>query len=143
MYKRSRNREKGGAMIESAFIFTVLFFLLIGIFDFGQFLFVHQALVERARSAVRWAIVNNPDDSTAIKNKVLYDQAVLDTSRTYTGYFGLTASNVVVSRTGVGTNDNRLTVQIVNFPYEMLSPLLVGRYTGPAIRESAALAIFQ
>ena len=132
-------------MIESAFIFVVLALLLIGIFDFGQFLFVHQALVERARSALRYGVVNGPSNTTAIKNKVLYDQPIApetDTELGATGYFGLTTSNVIVTHTGVGTDDQRLTVQIVNFPYQMLSPFVNGSYTGPEIRISYALGMF-
>ena len=141
-HERSTNRrraQRGSVFMESAFIFLVLVLLLTGIFDFGQFLFVHQALVERARSAARWGIVHNPDNTDAIRNKVLYDSASDPGS---TGYFGLTSSNVQVSHTGAGTNDNRLTVRIVNYPYQMLSPFVAGTYTGPEIRISEALGMF-
>ena len=51
---RRKIGSSGHVMIEAAFIFVVFFSMLIGAFDFGQFLFVHQALVERARMAARW-----------------------------------------------------------------------------------------
>jgi len=61
-------------MIETALIFIIFASLLLGIMDFGQFLFIHQALVERARYAARWGAVTNPSDSAAITNMVLYNQ---------------------------------------------------------------------
>jgi len=48
-----RRTSKGGAFVEMALIYLVFLIMLIGAFDFGQFLFVHQALVERARFAAR------------------------------------------------------------------------------------------
>jgi Flp pilus assembly protein TadG len=136
-----RARRKGNAVIETAFIFVVFASLVIGVFDFGQFLFVHQALVERARYALRWGVANGPGNTEGIRNIVLYDQSTAPEGAT-TGYFGLTSSNVVVTRTDVGTNDQRLTVQIINFPYKMLSPFITGSYTGPEIRVSYALGMY-
>ena len=72
---RRRRKNQGNVIIESALIFIVFFGMLIGAFDFGQFLFVHQALVERVRSAARWGAINDATDSAAITNMVLYNQA--------------------------------------------------------------------
>jgi Flp pilus assembly protein TadG len=121
--------ERGAVMIEGALIFTVFFFLLIGIFDFSQFLFLHQALVERARGAARWGLVNDPTNTTSIQNMVLYNQSATGT----TPYFGLSTSNVAVSNPGAGTDDYRLVVQINNYRYTMLSPYIGGSYQGPNI----------
>jgi Flp pilus assembly protein TadG len=135
-----QKRQKGAAVVESAFIFLILFSMIIGIFDFGQFLFVHQALVERARGAARWGAIYSPSDSSAIRNKVLYNQATQPVDAT--GYFGLTAGNVLVAESGVGTDHYRLTVQIVNFPYKVLSPVIGGSYTGPTIRVSVPMGLY-
>jgi hypothetical protein len=51
---RRRRTSKGNVLVESALIFLMFFSMLIGVFDFGQFLFIHQSLVERVRSAARW-----------------------------------------------------------------------------------------
>ena len=127
--KTSKQGRRGSALIETALIFTTFAFLLIGIFDFGQFLFVHQALVERARSAARWGLVNDPTNTTAIQNMVLYNQSTAGA----TGYFGLTASMVQVSNPGSGTSDNRIVVFITGYPYIVLSPYIGGTHTGPNI----------
>ena len=46
---RARKGTRGAVMLESALIFLTFIAMLIGAFDFGQFLFIHQALVERIR----------------------------------------------------------------------------------------------
>lgn len=143
---RGIRRERGGAMVEIALISLLFLAILIGIVDFGQFLFIHQTLTERARAAVRYGIVNNPSDSTSIQNVVLYGQAsggsVPDNpSGTDRGIFNVQRSSVTVSAPGAATDDYRLTVQITNYPYTMYSPFIAGSYTGPNILASLPLGI--
>jgi hypothetical protein len=109
--------------------------MLIGAFDFGQFLFIHQALVERTRSAARWGAVNDPTNLTSIQNMVLYNQPTVP-GTSPSGYFGLTSGMVQVSNPGSGTNDYRLVVFITNYPYTVLSPYIGGTYMGPNITVS-------
>ena len=127
-------------MIESAFIFLVFAGLLIGAFDFGQFLFVHQALVERVRYAARWGAVTDPTDSTAITNMVLYYQPTAPVSGS--GYFNLTSSNVSVTTPDPLTDSYRLTVQISGYSYTVLSPFIAGARTGIPIVSSVPLGIY-
>jgi len=128
-------------MVETAIIFVAFVFILVGIFDFGQFLFVHQALVERARYAARWGAVNDPTDSTSITNMVLYNQSTSPQTGTPT-YFNLSSSNVSVTNPGSGTNDYRLTIQISGYSYLVLSPYIAGTYTGIPVTVSVPLGIF-
>lgn len=135
---KSRKRQRGSVFVETAFIFTTFAFMLIGAFDFGQFLFIHQALVERARSAARWGAVNDPTNHTSIQNMVLYNQSTApgnwdEHSNNQSGYFGLTSDMVQVSDPGSGTNDYRLVVFITNYPYTVLSPYIGGTHVGPNI----------
>lgn len=99
-------------MVELCFCFLMFFVLMLGVFDFGQFLFVHQALVERARWALRYGVANHiaSTDSTAsatedttcateglatcIQNEMLYYSS---TAGTNGGYFGLTSAMVTVT----------------------------------------------
>lgn len=139
-------RERGSALVEGTLILLVFLSMLIGIVDFGQFLFVHQTLTERARQAVRYGIINDPTDSTSIQNVVLYGQASggsvpASPSSTDKGIFDVQRSNVNVSATGSGTDDYRLTVQIQNYPYTIYSPLISGSYNGPNILASLPLGI--
>ena len=130
--KKRIGSRRGSALVELAFIFTVFTFMLIGVFDFSQFLFIHQSLVERARYACRWGVTSNPTNTTAIQNMVLYNESTAGTN----GYFGLTSSMVQVSNPGSGTDDYRVVVFITNYPYVILSPYIGGTYSGPDITMS-------
>ncbi len=143
--KRSQ-RQRGSAMVETAFIFLVFASMLIGIVDFGQFLFIHSTLTERARAAARYGSVNDPTDTTSIQNIVLYGQAsggsVPQTaSSTDSGIFNVLRSNVSVTSAGSATQDYKLTVRIHDYSYGIYSPFIAGSYTGPAINASLALGI--
>jgi Flp pilus assembly protein TadG len=147
-----RRRSSGNTMIELSFIFLVFAALLIGTFDFGQFLFVHQALVERGRWALRYGVANSNAGSngdatcvaeglaTCVQNQMLYYSSSTGTS----GYFGLTTAMVVVttlSQTGSSTVPIPSTTPtytsyqllIKNYPYKMYSLYSAGSYTGPNI----------
>lgn len=106
-------------------------FMLIGLFDFGQVLFIHQALTERARNAARWGVVNDPTDTTSIQNMVLYNQSTVPASGS--AFLGMTSSMVQVSNPDTGTDDNRIVVLITGYPYTVFSPYIGGTYSGPNI----------
>jgi Flp pilus assembly protein TadG len=130
--RRSRRRgQKGSVIVESALVFLAFMCLLIGAIDFGQFLFVHQALVERARSSARWGAIYGPTNTDSIKNMVMYNQSTVPTDPS--PYFGLTTSMISVSTAGSGTDDYRLSLAITNYPYTILSPYIAGTYNGPNI----------
>jgi hypothetical protein len=144
-----RRTSSGHVMIEAGFIFIVFFSMLIGTFDFGQFLFVHQALVERARYAMRWGALN--DASTdQITNMILYYSS--SNPGNTTGYFNLTSSMVNVTKTTDSicvvhdatvfpTLYKRMTVQIHDYSYVMISPYSAGTYNGPNITIAAPIML--
>ena len=124
-----RKRQRGNGLVETAMVFLVFVPMVLGTVDFAQFLFIHQAMVERARNAARYGLVHDPTDTTSIQNMVLYNQASSGSS----GYFGLTASMVDVSNPGSGTADNRISIRIHDYPYVVLSPYITGTHNGPNI----------
>jgi len=136
-----RDRSKGSVIVETALISVVFFAMLLGVFDCGQFLFLQQSLVERARSATRWGSVNDPTESASIMNMVLYNQASAPAPGTRT-FFNLTASNVTISNPDYGTENYRLTVTISNYSYLMLSPFIGGTHIGPPIMVSVPLGLY-
>jgi len=138
---RRRRVSGGNVILESAIVFLGLSVLLLGAFDMGQYLFVHQALVERARYAARWGAVNNPADSTSITNMVLYYQATTPSAGT-PSLFNLTSDKVQVSTPDAGTDNYRLVVQISGYSWTVLSPYIAGNYTGPAITVSVPLGLY-
>jgi Flp pilus assembly protein TadG len=133
--------SKGSVIIETALIFSAFAVMLIGLFDFGQFLFVHQALVERARYSARWGAINDPSDTTSITNMVLYNQAATPPSGT-ASYFNLTPSMVQVTSHDSGTDHYRLVLEVSGYPYMMLSPFIGGTHTGRLISVSVPLGLF-
>jgi len=138
---RRRKTSRGSAIVETALIFPLFFIMLIGAFDFGQFLFIHQALVERARYAARWGAINDPTDTASITNMVLYNQGAAPPLGT-ASYFNLTAANVTVSSAGSGTDDYRLNLQISGYSYAVFSPYVAGSYIGPKITISVPLGLY-
>ena len=136
-----KKRSRGSAMVEVSLIGVVLFMLLLGLMDFGQFLFLQQALVERARYAARWGAASDPTNSVAIRNMVLYLQTIAPTDGT-TPSFGLTSDMVSVSTADPGTDNYRLIVQISGYSFKVISPLLSGSYNGPSVLVSAPLGLY-
>ena|SRR5690348_8941419 len=132
---RRRRATRGSTMLELSFIFLVFFSLLMGSFDFGQFLFLHQALVERARYAARWGMATTGATTSEIQNMVLYGQPTAGSN----GYFGLTSSMVTVTESNPNTYNWRISVLISNYPYHMFSPYIAGTYTGPNINVTIPL----
>ena len=135
-----RLASRGSAFVEAAFVSLPFVLILIGIIDCGQFLFIHQALVERARYAARWGAVTDPTDMTAVQNMVLYNQPTTPPTPTG-GYFGLKSSMVQVTNPDPSSDDYRLVVAISNYQYRVFSPLIGGAYTGPRITVAVPLGL--
>jgi hypothetical protein len=140
------NRETGSAIVEAALVFMVFASMLIGILDFGQFLFIHQTLTERAREAARYGIVNDLTNATLMQNVVLYGQASggsvpSQPSNSDVGIFNVMRTSVVVTTLGIGTDDYRLLVQIQNYTYNLYSPGIAATFNGPKITASLPLGI--
>ncbi len=135
-----RAGTRGVALVEMSLIGLLFLMILIGILDFAQSLFLQQALLERARAAARWGAVNNPADTEAIRNMVLYRQSTVPTDRGAS--FGLTAAMVSVSTPDSGTDNYRLVLTISGYSYRMLSPYLARSYRGAPITVSIPLGLY-
>lgn len=136
----ARASQRGHVMVETALVFTVFSFLLIGIFDFAQFLFLHGALADRARNAARWGVAQESLDPEAVRNLVLYGSPArpgVDASP----QLNLTPRQVEVRIRSQGTEENRLEVRIVNYPYRVISPWISGAYTAQPIVAAMPLGL--
>ena len=129
-------------MVEMALVGTALFAILIGIMDFGQFLFCQQAIVERARSAARWGSVTDPTNSDAIRNVVLYGQSTVPAGG-QKPFFGLTSQMVSVSTQEPGTDNYRLIVTVSGYSINTLSFLLASRYRSRTVTATAPLGLYR
>jgi Flp pilus assembly protein TadG len=138
---RSRKARRGSTMVEFGLVGATFLLILLGIADFSQFLFVQQAIVDRARAAARWGAVTDPTNGDAIKNMVLYLQPTVPPGGATA--FGLTPSVVTVSTAEPGTDNYRLVVQISGYSYQVLSPFLAHTYQGRPVTVSVPLGLFQ
>lgn len=132
--RHTRQSERGQTLIEGALALMVFFSLLFGVIDCGLVLVRHQSLVERVRSAVRWGVVRPWDGSgEQIANLILYDQPTEPAGATGR-YLGLTRENVQVRHQPASParpDDEMLSVSIVNFHYQFLSPWITEIFINP------------
>lgn len=136
-YATRKGNRRGSVLVEMALIGTAFLMLMIGIMDFGQFLFHQQALVERARYAARWGAVTDPTNSSAIRNMVMCRQPAGGTP-----WLGLTPDMITVSTPDAGTDRYRLSVRISGYSFTVLSSLIAGRYRGRPIAVSVPLGLY-
>ncbi len=139
--RRTRRSERGQTMVEGALALLVFFTLLFGVIDCGLVLVRHQSLVERVRYAVRWGVVRPWDGSgEQIANLILYDQPTEPSTRGRSasdatgGYLGLTRENVHVHYQPASTarpDDEMLSVSIINYHYQFLSPWITQIFISP------------
>jgi hypothetical protein len=116
------NRRRGQALIETSLVLLLCMAVMVGILDVGRVLFIHQFLTERVRLAARYASVNTYD-ATKVRNIVLYGKATpADGAKPY---MNLKASNVVVTRSGAGTADDRVSVRITGYPFAFFTEALL------------------
>ena len=127
-----RRNQRGSAIVESGLILTVFLTMLIGIVDFGQFLFVHQTLVERARGGMRWGVVRAFNEQS-IKNVILYNNPAggggNDGTPARPPLFGLSTSNLVVQQVGANS-ERRLRVVVTGYRIPVLSPWIARTLNG-------------
>src|SRR2546428_2376629 len=100
--RRSKDHQGGQAFVETGLILIVFLGVFIGILDFGQFLYIHQGLVERARTGIRWAAVNGAGGNltnwqTQVQNVVAYNTPTAPPGGGGAVFFNLTTSMVTAT----------------------------------------------
>ena len=121
-----KHSERGSGMVETSLILLTFLCMLIGTIDFGQVLYFHQSLVERARAAARYGAIH-PTDTTGIQNVAVYNSATVSgTPRAVLP--GLTTSMVAPSNSGINTPEARIMVTISGYPIVFLSPYIAQQF---------------
>ena len=146
-HRSARNRRRaGGAMVESAFVFVVMFSMLVGAFDFANFLFVHQAVEERIRWGIRNGLVLGQTNLTAnIENLILHGHPDSVQNGNHPGwprYYDMSHDEITVVTADAGTDNYRVIVQLVSFDFVSLSPFMAGGKTTPTITVVYPLGMF-
>ena len=130
--KRCGKNQRGNAIIEASLTLTLFLTLLFSIYDFGWVLFFHQTLVNQARTGARYAAVH-PTSLDLAQNMVLYGQTV----GSGTGILGIDPATVSVTRNGTpGGIDDRITVTISGYQYQLITLGWAGTYNGKTITVS-------
>ncbi len=69
--------QKGQALLESALVMILFFFIIMAVFDFGQFFYLNQNVTDRLRAGARYAAIHdcgpNPETCTAAVNVAIYN----------------------------------------------------------------------
>lgn len=131
--RRSNGRPRTGAALIEATLTILLFLLFIfTIVDFGIATYLHHTLAQRARTAVRKAVVElGTYDATKIQNLIMYDSVTASGDP----FLGLTASNITVYRppASIDGQADRLIVTIADFRFPLFTYLVAGSVVGKPI----------
>lgn len=106
--KRSRQTQRGQALIEFAFIAPIIFIFLLAIVDFGMAMDRRVVIQHAIREGERYGQVN--DNCEEIRTRVL-DQSQ--------GVLALNNVKVSYSRTPAASFGDLITVDIVNYSYHL------------------------
>jgi len=119
---RRKHSQRGQSFVETGLVLIIFLMLLIGILDFGQVLYFHQSLVERARAAARYGAIH-PTDTTGIQNMAVYNSATVP-SPPNPILNGMTTAMVNVQNPDINTTAARVVVTISNYPITFISPYI-------------------
>ena len=125
------------AILERALLLPLFLIFWFGICDWGIAYFVHESVVEKATAAVRRAVVDT-FDATKLKNIFFYDDA--NAVGWGSAWFRTStlnpATDLVISRDGVGTRHERVTLTVRGYQWLRFTPFLQGTYFANPVRVS-------
>ena len=78
--RHDRRTGRGQALVEFALVITILFFVLMGVFDLGRGIYAFNVVASAAREGARYGIVK-PTDTTGISNRAKANTTALDPSQ--------------------------------------------------------------
>ena len=123
-----RKNQKGANILESALVLLTMLGMILFIMDMGRILLIQQFITERARAAVRSAVVNNWS-ATATKNYLVYNSTTAPNGGG-AGFLGLQTSNVTYQTLGTsGTPDYMIQVKVSGIQATTWIPYISGAYT--------------
>jgi Flp pilus assembly protein TadG len=127
----SRRGERGTALVEFAIAATVFLTVTFAVLELGRLLWVHNALADAARRGARYA-VNQPLTAAAdVKNVAIYGNAAGTGSPLVND---LTPAQVVVTYNNFGLAAGTVTVEIQNYDFRFVLPLVGATMRLPAYR---------
>ena len=140
--RRNRDNRKGAGLVESALVLFIFLAFCLGTLDFGQFLYFHQALAERARAAARYGSVNWTD-RTGIQNVAIYNDPAGTANGATAILPNLTTTMIAVCLPAdtncsnvSGTTESRITVTITGYQMTTFNFVFPQAFTNKAITAS-------
>ncbi len=115
---QSRTGQRGNALVEFAFVVTLLLSFMFGILDFGRALYTYHFVSNAAREGTRYAIVRgstspSPASQTDVRNYL--NNVPL----------GISASAMTVTATWTPDNNPGSTVEVtVHYNFKFMMPFL-------------------
>jgi Flp pilus assembly protein TadG len=123
-------------MVETALVLITLLSMILFILDMGRVLLLQQFITERAREGVRYAVVNNWDQ-TDVQNYIVYGSTTAP-SGAGPGVLGLTTAQVTfTSVADSGINDARYQVQVSGVQFPVFIPYIASSFTTPTVTVTA------
>jgi len=127
------SRQRGETLVESALVLVTLLSTILFIMDIGRLMLFQQFYTERARAAVRQAVVNNWS-STDVANFVAYNTTTPPAGVHPVGFLGIDPSNVTVTTVGtVGSATQGLQVTVDGITLFAWIPHMSSSYRAPAV----------
>lgn len=128
--KNFKQDETGATLVEYAISATVFIMAVFAVLEFGRALWAHNALTDAARRGARYAVLNQPDQDTAIRNVVVYGNPGGGTQPLLPG---LSTTNVQISRTSdFSVNSGTATVSITGYQFQFVLPMLPKKISMPS-----------
>jgi Flp pilus assembly protein TadG len=141
--RKAKKNQRGAAMLETALVLMTLLGMILFIMDIGRVLLTQQYASDRARVAVRNAVVNSWN-ATTVQNYVVYGTTSApanngnNQSQPVPGLMGLTTSQVTFTTfADSGIGDARYQVKISGIPLFTWIPYISGTYTAPPVIATA------
>jgi Flp pilus assembly protein TadG len=140
-FPKTRDRERGGSLIEFTVVASVFFMMLVGIVAAGNLYYTHNALNEATRRGARYAVLNPGGGATAVRNVVMYGTPTPANGATPLVY-NLQPANVSVCYSGTvncpgqafGVAAGSVTVTIQDYSFPFVLPTSTTSITMPPYR---------
>ncbi len=113
--------ERGAVLMEFAIGATVFLTVMFSIIEFGRALWTHNALADAARRGARYAVNHPATDTAAVKNVIVYGDPAGGGNPLVNN---LSTDNVAVQYTNFGLDQGSVSVQIVNYKFQFVVPLI-------------------
>ena len=131
IFPHTRDNERGGSLIEFAFVASGFFMMLVGIVAAGNLYYTHNALVEATRRGARYAVMHPTGSTTAVQNVAVYGTDSPGTGAT-SAIYNLQPSNVSVTYSNLNIASGSVTVRISGYSFPFVLPISTTSITMPA-----------